>query len=82
MNEEQYKKMLLYFNDIKHKNYLDLNELAELDSNEHADITDECELMDYALYKVLCCGTIKDKAEAIKYYISYVLSTKIISLPK
>jgi hypothetical protein len=82
MNEELYKKMLLYFKDMKHKSYSDLNELAELDLNEHADMNDECKLMDYALYKVLRCGAAKDKADAIKYYMSYVLAAKMISLPR
>jgi hypothetical protein len=38
--------------------------------------------MDYALYKVLRCGAAKDKADAIKYYMSYVLAAKMISLPR
>ena len=82
MNEEQFKKMLMYFKDIKHHSYTDMNELAELETDEYADHNDECKLMDYAMHKIIKHGSGKDLADAMKHYISYMLAAKMISLPR
>lgn len=72
----------MYFKDIKHHSFADMNDLAELQSDEQAEYNDECKLMDYALYKIVRHGSGKDLAEAIKHYISYVIAAKMISLPR
>jgi hypothetical protein len=82
MNEEQYKKMLIYFRDIKHNSYMDMGELAELETDEQADHSDECKLMDYALKKIIRYGSGIDLAEAIKLYVAYIVAAKMISLPR
>lgn len=82
MSEEQYKKMLLYFRDMKQHSLADMSELAELDVDDYADKSDECKLMNYGLYKIIRHGSGRDLADAIKHYISYNVASKMISLPR
>lgn len=70
------------FQKIKDCNYSDLSELAELSSVESEELQNECELIDYALYKVLKHGSFKDIVDALKMYIKYILSLTVISLSK
>lgn len=82
MNDEQYKKMLLYFKDMKQHCSVCLGELAELADDEQADRADECKMMDYALCKVVRYGSDRDLAEALKLYVPYVVAAKMVSLPR
>jgi hypothetical protein len=67
---------------MKDKNFHCMHELAELVQEELDELKDECNIMDYALMKVIRDGSSKDIADAIKHYMAYSFAKHFISTPK
>lgn len=71
-----------YLTEIKDRNYIALHTLAELKEEETSQLSNECEIMDYALRKVIRDGSCADFMEAIKEYVLFNFAKQMISMPK
>ena len=78
LNQKQYQ----YFMIMKDKNFRALHDLAEICAEEIADLKEDCNIMDYASYKIIKEGSNKDISDMIKYYIAYYFAKYSLSMPK
>lgn len=71
-----------YLTVIKDKNYIALHTLAELTETEVSSLSNETDIMDYALRKIIRDGSCGDFAEAIKEYMLFNFAKQMIQMPK